>query len=61
MLSSREACGQFRRVAFSAPVEGVIARGLDDAERLRSEVRDLQREIEELEKLVQDLDDIEGR
>ena len=61
ILSSREACGQFRRVAFSAPVEGAVARGLKDADRLRSEMRDLQREIEELERLVQDLDDIEGR
>ena len=61
ILSSREACGQFRRVAFSAPVEGAISRSLDDAERLRSEMRDLQDELEELEKLVQDLDDIEGR
>jgi len=61
ILSSREACGQFRRVAFSAPVEGAIVHGLEDAERLRSEMRDLRREIEELEQLVQDLDDIEGR
>jgi hypothetical protein len=61
ILSSREACGHFRRVAFSAPIEGAIARGLDDSDRLRIEVRELQREIEELEKLVQDLDDIEGR
>jgi len=61
ILSSREACGQFRRVAFSAPVEGAVAGALGDAERSRSEMRDLQREIEELEKLVQDLDDIEGR
>jgi hypothetical protein len=61
ILSSREACGQFRRVAFSDPVEGVIVRSLEDTAALRQEVRDLQLEIEELEKLVRDLDDIEGR
>ena len=61
ILSSREACGQFRRAAFSTPVKGAVVRSLEDAERLRSEMYDLRREIEELEKLVQDLDDIEGR
>jgi len=61
ILSSREACGQFRRAAFSRPVEAAIVRSLEDGERLRSEIDDLRREIEELEKLVQDLDDIEGR
>lgn len=61
ILSSREACGQFRRAAFSAPVEGVIDRGLEDAQSLRIELLDLQREIEELENLVRDLDEIEGR
>ena len=61
ILSSREACGQFRRVAFSAPVEGTVSRSLRNTEGLREEMRDLRQELEELEKLVQDLDDIEGR
>jgi hypothetical protein len=61
ILSSREACGQFRRAAFSAAVEGAVSRSLQGTERLRSEMRDLRQELEELEKLVQDLDDIEGR
>jgi hypothetical protein len=61
ILSSREACGQFRRAAFSAPVEGTISRSLQSTERIRSEMRDLRQEVEALEKLVQDLDDIEGR
>ncbi len=61
ILSSREACGQFRRAAFSAAVEGVVDRGLEDAQSLRIELLDLQREIEELENLVRDLDEIEGR
>ena len=61
ILSSREACGQFRRAAFSAPVEGTVSRSLQSTERFQSEIRDLRQELEELEKLVQDLDDIEGR
>jgi len=61
ILSSREACGQFRQAAFSAPVEGTVSRSLQSTARFQSEIRDLRQELEELEKLVQDLDDIEGR
>jgi len=61
ILSSREACAQFRRAAFSRPVEGTIAASIEDSEYGRSRIAVLEQEIAELEKLVEDLREIEGR
>jgi hypothetical protein len=61
ILASREACDAFRRAAFSYPVQGTLSRALQSAEEWRRQVRALEEEIGELEKLVQDLREIEGR
>ena len=61
ILASREACAAFRRAAFSSPVQGTIGRALQSAEEWRRQVRALEEEIAELERLVQDLREIEGR
>jgi len=60
ILASREACAEFRRAAFSSPVQGTIGRALQGAEAWRKQVQSLEEEIAELEKLVQDLREIEG-
>jgi len=61
ILASREACAQFHRAAFSTPVVGAIAHSLEEAKRLDGENSDLRREVEELERLVEDLREIEER
>ena len=55
ILSSRQACDTFRRAAFSSPVQGTLARALEDSEQWRGQVRALEEEITELERLVEDL------
>ena len=61
ILASREACVEFRRAAFSSQVQGTLGRALQSAEECQRQVRALQEEIAELEKLVKDLREIEGR
>ena len=60
ILSSREACDTFRRAAFSAQVQGTLARALQDSEQWRGQVRALEEEVAELERLVEDLRKIDG-
>jgi len=60
ILSSRVACEAFRRAAFSSQVQGTFARALEDSEQWRGQVRALEEEIAELERLVEDLRKIEG-
>ena len=55
ILSSREACDTFRRAAFSPQVQGTLARALEEGEQWRGQVRALEEEIVELERLVEDL------
>ncbi len=61
ILSSREACAQFRRAAFSDLVDGMIASSLARSDRDREEIRLLEAEISDLERLVEDLREIESR
>lgn len=61
ILSSREACAQFRRAAFSNVVDGMIASSIARSERDREEIRLLEAEISDLERLVEDLREIERR
>jgi hypothetical protein len=61
ILSSREACAQFRRAAFSRSVEGTIAASIEDSANRRARIAALEQEIAELEKLVEDLREIEER
>jgi hypothetical protein len=55
ILSSRAACDTFRRAAFSSQVQGTLARALEGSEQCRGQVRALEEEISELERLVEDL------
>lgn len=55
ILSSTEACAQFRRAAFQDSVEGLLARDLVGTDALREELRDVTVELEELERLLEDL------
>jgi hypothetical protein len=61
ILASREACSQFRRAAFSDPVQRTLYSALEAADGSADEIEGLQREIEELERLVDDLREIEER
>jgi hypothetical protein len=55
ILSSIEACARFRRVAYLPAVEGIVARELEQTERLRGESRALRDELAEIERLLDDL------
>jgi hypothetical protein len=55
ILSSTEACARFRRAAFQDCVERLVARDLSEADDLRRELRDVTVELEELERLLEDL------
>lgn len=55
ILSSTEACARFRRVAFQDCVERLVARDLAEADALRQELRDATVELDELERLLEDL------
>jgi hypothetical protein len=61
ILASREACNQFRRAAFSRPVQRTIVSALEDAEQQTEQLQDLRDEIASLEQLVEDLREIEER
>ncbi len=55
ILASSEACGRFRRAAFSPGVRGVVERALDSGETSRAEIESLRRELAELEALLEEL------
>lgn len=55
ILSSTEACARFRRTAFQSCVERMVARELTATDDLREELRDLNLELNELERLLEDL------
>jgi hypothetical protein len=55
ILSSTEACARFRRAAFQDCVERLVARELTAADDLREELHGVTVELEELERLLEDL------
>lgn len=55
VLSSTEACARFRRAAFQDCVEGLVSRDLAGTDALREELRDAAFELQELERLLDDL------
>jgi hypothetical protein len=60
ILSSTEACARYRRVAFRPVVERLIIRDLAETDALRIEAREMSVELEELERLLDDLRRIEA-
>lgn len=60
ILSSMEACARFRRVAYLPVVEESVSRDLRETGRLKDQVRELTAELEELERLLDDLRRIES-
>ena len=60
ILSSTEACARFRRAAFQDCVEQMVARELAGADDLRQELRDVSVELDELERLLEDLHRIDS-
>jgi hypothetical protein len=61
ILSSVEACERFTRAAFAPPVEAIILRALADAAEQEADMRMLTEELEELERLLEDLERIDSR
>jgi len=61
ILSSTEACERFTRAAFAPPVEAVLMRALSSAAEREAVVRVLEEELEELERLLEDLERIDDR
>jgi len=55
ILSSTEACARFRRVAFQECVERQVAVEIASVDELRRELRDVTVELDELERLLEDL------
>lgn len=60
ILSSLEACARFRSAAFRPTVQAIVADALVEAARQRRQLVDLQDEVRELERLVEDLHRIDA-
>jgi hypothetical protein len=60
ILASREACGRFRTAAFHPAVAALVEEALAQRGRQDDEIRRLRADLVELERLVDDLIEIEG-
>jgi hypothetical protein len=59
LIPSTEACDRFRRAAFLPKVEQLVAGALVNQSYRERELRDLRSEMSELERLLEDLRQIE--
>jgi hypothetical protein len=60
ILSSREACTRLRATAFQPRVEGIVRGALVERVYLREEIRELEDDLAELERLLRDLEEIDA-
>ena len=60
ILASSEACLRFRRAAFAPGVRALVSRSLDGPDTGGAEVERLRRELAELEKLLEELREIDA-
>ncbi len=61
ILASSEACGRFRQAAFAPGVRTLVSRALAGGDGSRAEVERLRRELSELEKLLDELREIDNK